>query len=270
MPYFEHDGCKLYYETCGQGAPLVLLHGLAADNASWLSVRGMLEKEFTLIMPDNRFSGRSSCAANHAADIKTLAQDTRALLERLGVKKAAIAGHSMGGFVAQEFALAFPEMTDALILECTAAVSSKRNNALFSAWTVLLRKEGYTENFWRLMFPWLLSTTLYQDRPDFAEFAVTASLNYPWLPSPDNFARMTDLLSAYTSAARLSDIKTRCLVISGGRDILMTAEEGRVLADAIAGARFAFAKDAGHVVHLELPDVFAQAVTVFLAEKTAP
>jgi len=267
MPYFENDGCKFYFEMGGTGEPLLLLHGLAADNASWLSVRALLEKSFTLIMPDNRFSGRSKAPANCKADMRTLAVDAKALLDHLGVKKAAVVGHSMGGMVAQEFALAFPDFTDALILESTSAAPIKRNEALFDALGAALKKDGYTENFWRLMFPWLLSTTLYHERPDFAELAIRAAAGYPYLPTPENFVRMAGMIAAHNCTDRLKEIKSRTLVLAGGKDLLIPAEEGRALADGIPGARFAFAKDAGHVVHLELPDVFTQAVTVFLTGK---
>lgn len=269
MSYFEHEGCKLHYETEGNGQPLVLLHGLAADCADWLPVRALLAKYFLVVMPDNRLSGRSACPPGSvsAAD---LAGDVRALLDHLGLKKSSVVGHSMGGYVAQEFALRFPERLDKLVLEGTGAACSARNAALLREMAVLAGKNGYSRSFWRLLLPWMISPKMYSN-PSTIDLMVKVISEYPYMLPPEKFAASVEIIAAHDASSRLSGVKAETLVISGGHDILMPAEEGRALADAIPGARFAYAKEAGHSVHFELPDVFAQAVTVFLrGELPAP
>ena len=265
MPYFERSDCKIYYEICGSGSPLVLLHGLGADNASWLTVRDLLAKKHTLIMPDNCLSGRSSCMNIAAVNIHTLAQDVKALLEYLGIKKAVICGHSMGGMVAMEFVLNFPEMTEKLILECTTAVSSKRNNELFSAWSDYINKEGYTEIMWRLMFAWMRSPSFYQNNPGNTESTIQFILKYPYMPKPANFERMTQLLSEYNCTDRLKNISVPCLVISGDEDILIAPDENRAIAAAIKNSRFVLLKNTGHNAHFESPDIFTSEILAFVS-----
>jgi pimeloyl-ACP methyl ester carboxylesterase len=215
-------------------------------------------------LPDNRLSGRSSCR-RLPKDTADLAADVKALLDHLGVAKAAIAGHSMGGYAAQEFALAFPKMTSALVLESTAAASSGRNNALFAALADTLKREGYTESFWRAMFCWLLSPALYDQKPDDVEMCIKAARGYPHLPTAENFGRMTGLITKHDARDRLRRIQAPCLVLCGGRDPLVSVEESRALADGIPDARFVCVKDAGHTVHLEQPEAFARAVDSFLS-----
>jgi len=269
MAYFEHEGCRLHYETEGTGHSLVLLHGLAADCADWLPVCSLLAKYFLVVMPDNRLSGRSVCPQGpvSAAD---LAGDVRALLDHLGLAKASVAGHSLGGYVAQEFALRFPERLEKLVLEGTGAVCSARNAALFREMAELARRDGYSPSFWRLLLPWMISPGMYS-KPATIDLMVKVISEYPHMLPPEKFAASVEIIAAHDAASRLPQVKAETLVIAGGHDILMTAEEGRALADAIPGARFAYAKEAGHSVHFELPDVFAQAVTVFLrGELPAP
>jgi len=264
MPTFEHDGCTNYYETDGAGRPLLLLHGLAADNASWFTVRRRLAEKFLLIMPDNRFSGRSKAAAS-AASARTLADDAAALLEHLGIKSAVVCGHSMGGYVAQDFALAHADKTDALILEDTAAKSSARNNALFAALALLLAQCGYSEAFWQMFFPWLLAFDMYEKNPAGVDVSVRAAQGYPYLPTPENFARQAELIAAFDSSMRLAAVKAPCLVLSGAQDVLITPPETIRLAEKIPGARFESIAGVGHVPHGEAPDLFAAAVENFIA-----
>ncbi|NLO91123.1 MAG: alpha,alpha-trehalase TreF [Elusimicrobia bacterium] len=268
MGFVEHDGCKLYYQTCGSGSPLVLLHGLGADGASWLPVLEPLSKRFTLIVPDNRFSGRSECPGTpKELSIKGMAADVKAVLDALGVKKAHIAGHSMGGYVAQEFALAYPGMVDALVLEDTAASTSPRNKALFSLWARRLLRDGYSAEFWEELFPWLLSSRMYQERPQFPPMAMKAAMEYPYLSSPANFARLVGIMEKHDTASRLKDIKARTMVLSGELDILITPPESGAMCDGIKGAGWLFAPGAGHTVHLEMPEFFAGAVSDFLSRE---
>lgn len=263
MPFLEKDRKKLYYEVCGTGSPVVLLHGLCADSASWLTVKRSLSKHHQLIIPDNSLSGKSSYK-KPPLSIAELAEDVKALLDSLGIKRAVIVGHSMGGYVAQEFAIMHPEATAGLLLESTAQFSSRRNNALFSAFAALLEKLGHCDMFWRALAPWLLSSTIYEQKPEYSEVVVKAIRDYPLLPSVENFRRQIALIASYDSRGRLGRVSAPCLVMSGARDILVLPEESRALASAITGSRFLQLPDLGHTIHFESPEEFAEAALMFL------
>ncbi|MEO8357376.1 MAG: alpha/beta hydrolase [Chloroflexota bacterium] len=99
---------RLAYERHGKGTPLVLLHGFPLDRHVWDDVVPLLEDSFDLIIPDLRGFGGSSTVDSFYA-MEDFALDIAGLLDHLGLDKAAIAGHSMGGYAALAFARLFPE-----------------------------------------------------------------------------------------------------------------------------------------------------------------
>ena len=98
------------YERRGKGRPLVLIHGYPLDHTIWEPIVPLLENDFDLILPDLRGFGESE-ASRTAYRLTDIAADIAALLDSLGIEKAAIVGHSMGGYVALAFAHAYPRRT---------------------------------------------------------------------------------------------------------------------------------------------------------------
>ena len=111
---------KLSYEVFGNGHPLVCLHAYALDHTEWLDVAGFLKSDFTLILPDIRGHGRSPSPTG-LYSMQELAGDIIALLNHLKIEKAALAGHSMGGYVALSFAKNFPNRISGLALVASHA-----------------------------------------------------------------------------------------------------------------------------------------------------
>ena len=98
------------YERRGKGRPLVLIHGYPLDHTIWEPIVPLLENDFDLILPDLRGFGASGVPRT-AYLLTDIAADIAALLDSLGIEKAAIVGHSMGGYVALAFAHAYPRRT---------------------------------------------------------------------------------------------------------------------------------------------------------------
>jgi pimeloyl-ACP methyl ester carboxylesterase len=108
MQTIEVNSIQLAYERRGKGTPLVLVHGYPLDHHLWDEVAPLLEDTFDLILPDLRgFGGSTAVDAFYA--MEDFAEDIAGLLDRLGIEKTAIAGHSMGGYVALAFARLFPK-----------------------------------------------------------------------------------------------------------------------------------------------------------------
>jgi len=118
MHTIEVNGIELAYERRGMGMPLVLLHGYPLDHQSWNLVSPLLEDTFDLILPDLRGFGQSTTVDSQFT-VEDFASDIAGLLDQLGIEKAAIAGHSMGGYVALAFTKRFPERVIALGLVST-------------------------------------------------------------------------------------------------------------------------------------------------------
>jgi pimeloyl-ACP methyl ester carboxylesterase len=126
----ELDPVDLYYEEYGQGTAMVLLHGFPFDHTIWEPLIPLLKQEARLILPDLRGFGRSPVPEG-TYSMRLLAEDVAQLLDRLGIEKAMLVGHSMGGYVSLAFAQAYPGRLLGLGLVAThsAADSPERRQA---------------------------------------------------------------------------------------------------------------------------------------------
>jgi len=113
MQKVDVNGIQLAYDRRGKGTPLVLIHGYPLDHHLWDEVVPLLEDTFDLILPDLRGFGGSSTAEDFYA-MEDFASDIAGLLDHLGIRKAAVSGHSMGGYVALAFARLYPERLSGL------------------------------------------------------------------------------------------------------------------------------------------------------------
>lgn len=98
---------ELYYEQTGDGLPVILLHGFPLDHTIWYEVAGLLECKARFILPDLRGHGRSP-APEGIYTMRTMVEDVIALMDRLNLPAAVLVGHSLGGYVALDFARAYP------------------------------------------------------------------------------------------------------------------------------------------------------------------
>src|SRR5262249_55380769 len=119
MPKIRVDDIDIHYEVRGKGAPLLLIMG-SQGNLDWWpeELKQGLEKHFRLIMFDNRGAGRTG-EVDGQYRIPQMADDAAGLLEALEIPRAHVFGVSMGGMIAQEFALRHPKRVDHLVLGCT-------------------------------------------------------------------------------------------------------------------------------------------------------
>src|SRR5271169_6868705 len=120
MPFADNQGTKIYWDERGTGAPILLIMGLGYPSAMWHRSRPALSASYRTIALDNRGSGQSDVPPGPYS-IPLMASDAAAVLDAAGVTKAHVFGVSMGGMIAQEFALQYPERVRSLILGCTSA-----------------------------------------------------------------------------------------------------------------------------------------------------
>jgi len=118
MPRLAVGTIQLHYDLQGNGEPLLLIMGFGLSSASWRpEFLAGLAPTFRVITFDNRGTGRSDQPDNPVS-IALLADDAAALLDTLGIARAHVLGVSMGGSVAQEFALNHPQRLAGLVLGC--------------------------------------------------------------------------------------------------------------------------------------------------------
>jgi 3-oxoadipate enol-lactonase len=139
MPFTENGGVKIYWEEEGKGAPVLLIMGLGWPSYMWYRTKPLLTKHYRTITFDNRGAGRSDVPAG-PYPIATMASDAAAVLDAAGIESAHIYGVSMGGMIAQEFALQYPKRVKSLILGCTQAGGPEAKHAVPEVLEVITRQ----------------------------------------------------------------------------------------------------------------------------------
>src|SRR6185503_21063399 len=112
------DGARLHWESHGSGDPVLLIMGLGSNAYGWHRTIPWLAERYETITFDNRGTGRSDVPDGPYA-IAQLAADAAAVLDAAGHASAHVVGASLGGMIAQRFALSFPERVRSLVLVCT-------------------------------------------------------------------------------------------------------------------------------------------------------
>ena len=138
MPTFVHDGLTLWYEERGAGTPVIFIAGTMSDHSTWDLVVPQLTG-LRSITPDNRDVGNSS-VARYDYSVRDMAGDVLALMGHLGLERASIVGHSLGGKVAQQVAILAPARVDKLVLVCSSAQHDVQSRSLMELW-ISLREE---------------------------------------------------------------------------------------------------------------------------------
>ena len=113
--YAEVNGLNLYYETMGTGRPLILLHGGLGSGEMFGSVRSTLAESHQLIIPDLQGHGRTA-DIDRPIDIRLMADDIAALIDHLGLEKPDVVGFSLGGGVALQTAVKYPDKVGRLVV----------------------------------------------------------------------------------------------------------------------------------------------------------
>ena len=262
MSFAKINDIECYYETHGDGEPLLLIGGLASDSQTWSLMFNHLKKCFKVIIFDNRGVGRTK-DSGRPFDISVMAKDAAMLLEHLGAKNADILGHSMGGYIAQEIAITCPGRVNKLILSSTASSTSKRNKVLFLDLVKMYESAASYETFLREFMVWLFTPDYLSDKEKTNEF-IKYLLAYPYRQTPTDFKRQVAAYIGYSSLDRLDKIKAETLVISGEKDILVTREETDLLASKVQDAETRYMANTAHSIPAESPKEFADEICAFL------
>lgn len=261
MPVLKHEAIELYYELHGSGPPLMLLAGLASDSQSWLTILPDLKKIFTLILLDNRGVGRST--QDCEISISLMADDAMALLNHLGIEKVSLLGHSMGGMVAQEFAVRYSGMLEKLVLASSTVRNLARNNRLFDDWATARETEVDQAAWFRTVFAWIF-TDMFFENDQRVDDVIRYLLSYPWPQTAQGFRKQAQAIAAFEGTFLLRQITAPTLVVAAELDILMPLKASIALAGEIPGAQLTVIEQAAHSVHTEQPEAFVRQISTFL------
>jgi 3-oxoadipate enol-lactonase len=256
----EVNGAKLYYETHGQGKPLVLIQGAGGNITMWESQIEPLSKHFQLILFDNRGMGRSQVTPGDYT-IPMLAEDTAALMEKLGIEKAHILGWSMGGMIAQELAIARPDLVDKLIISASAAKFPESSVFLWQGFLDLLHHQQY-----EALSRWQMSLCFSHKFFENAQ-TVTATLdawmNPPYALTVEGFTSQTAALFGYDRRGQLQNLKKPVLLLGAEEDEFFPVSVVKETATDILEAKVEILPGS-HLYYIEHPEEFSQAAIAFL------
>jgi len=243
---------NIYYETHGKGEPLVLIYGYAGHSGLWFRQISALSKKYQVIAFDNRGVGRSE-KPDAPYTMAMMAGDVAGLLDVIGVDTAHIFGISMGGMIAQHFALSHPQRVISLILGCTTCggVHSilAKPEALAAFFDFERMKKMTLEEVVRQLIPFLFSQEFIEKNPDIVEERVAKSLEYP--TPMHGVTRQAGAIMGQNTYELLPEIKLPTLVIAGDNDRLIPVENSRLLASRIPKAELVIIKGAGHEFFIE-------------------
>ena len=257
------DGVNLYYELYGQGDPLVLIAGTGISLAPWrIAQVPEFSKHYQVLIYDHRGLGRSDKPDVHYST-RLFAKDCAGLMDALGIKKAHVMGHSMGGRVAQWLALDYPEKIRSLVL--SGSGSGKYSELLedyprgvpLDAALEMIEKgyEKYQHDHWGPGF--MFSEQFMKEHPDVVQ--KYQELIVDEVPPLQCYLRHVVARQCHETTDIVDRIKAPTLVIVGSKD---THEGGtgshvdsaRALADKIAGSEFVLVESGRHGYLREMPE----------------
>jgi len=261
MPYALVDDVKIYWESHGQGKPLLLISGVSGGTWSWEESITAWSPLFQVIVFDNMGAGRSSMP-DRTYGIGEMAKHAAAVLDAAEAEQAYVVGLSMGGMIAQELALRYPALVSGLVLGCTHCGGSER---LPPAPEVIRRfadNKGLSpEEIVDKNLRFLLTFEFLQSGSESLQRYRERQLRAPWQP---DYAlhRQLEAIRDFDTCDRLAAIKAPTLILVADQDLLVPPENGRILANRIPGAKLEeFA--GGHLIYLESADAFHQSVLSF-------
>ncbi|MBI3636804.1 MAG: alpha/beta fold hydrolase [Candidatus Rokubacteria bacterium] len=252
----------LYYEESGAGDPLVLIMGLSGDHLAWGFQVPAFAERYRVIAFDNRGVGQSG-QPDIEYTIPRMAEDTRVLMDALGIERAHVLGVSMGGMIAQELTLRHPTRVRTLQIHCSMARPDGHMRALLEAWRTI-RAALPPEPAMRTVATYLFAPTTYDERPEFVELVIQSGLANPYPQSLTGFLRQCGAVATHDTLDRLGAIRCPALVSVGEEDILVPARFSRHVAEKIPHAEFETIANAGHVYFWEKPDEFNRMCLDFL------
>jgi pimeloyl-ACP methyl ester carboxylesterase len=270
VPALRIEGRRIGYDDSGgSGTPLVLLHGFPLDRTVWDEQLPAL-RGTRAIRIDLRGCGESE-PSDGPALMEMLAADVAGVLDALQVERAALVGHSIGGYVALAFFRMFAERVAGLALVAShvaedaganpnAAPAQRELAAAREGLAQRLEAEGTMEAAIESYLPRYFAPGVYRERTDLVERARALMARQ----DPGGCAQLVrGMQQRLDSHDLLEDIDVPALVIAGGADSYLDANALRATAAVIRGAEFVLIDEAGHLPQWEAPERTADALAAF-------
>jgi pimeloyl-ACP methyl ester carboxylesterase len=257
---------KIAWERQGAGEPLLLVHGLGYARWGWEPVLPGLADEFDVLLFDNRGIGESD-APPGPYTVAEMAADAVQVLDEAGVERAHVVGTSLGGMVAQELALTYPERVDHLVLACTTPGGPKAYP--MPQVTVSLIAEAVTLEpavALRRFVENALAPATVAERPELVERILTHRV--ATAQDPTAWAAQAAAGVTFDAYERLEGLRAPTLVQHGSLDVVVDPRNADLLTRLASHAQLEEFPGTGHLFFWEQPERFVASVTSFLEDRT--
>jgi pimeloyl-ACP methyl ester carboxylesterase len=242
---------RIKWESQGEGAPVLLMHGLGYTREGWGPLRELLARRYRVISFDNRGIGESQIPPGPYT-VEELAADAVAVLDEAGVERAHVLGASLGGFAAQVVAADYPERVDRLVLACTSPGGA--GAFPLPGGTLRLMAEAPSLPPEVALRRFVENALAPGAREELVDEIFAYRQAHP--PDPAGWAAQAAAGAAWDANGRDERIAAPTLVVTGTADQVVDPRNSALLADRIPRARLETVEGAGHCLFWERPEDF--------------
>lgn len=269
MPFLNAHGLTQYYELLGDGPPIVFIHGALVDHRCWEPQCAALRRSHQVLCYDLRGHGRTGRSGRPNYSVELFADDLNALLGALGIERPLLCGLSLGGMIAQTYALKYP-LAGLVLADTLAAAGLSRRDELLR----------------RLLYPrWLMALTVRRlDTDHFARLAIgltrlthgsawlgTRRATREYITSCIEQMQNREVIKTIEAIYRfrlqpLERIECPTLALVGEHEAGIINRHTEEIARRIGNVRLAQIPQAGHISNLDNPSAFNERVLEFLEQ----
>jgi pimeloyl-ACP methyl ester carboxylesterase len=272
--FADANGIKICYSDHGDGFPIILIHGIGAKKETWIAQIDDLSKKYRVIAIDVRGTGKTD-RPDVLYTMEMIADDIKGLMDHLKIERAHIAGRSMGGMIAQNFALKYPLQVEKLILITTSSgFPDEEGVELLIKGRIEEIKELKTnpeQSFWRkarLLFHLKFRKEMESNptRKFFGIWSAEDLIKEDTIdpPTPQDLINQGHAIKKHNTSERLIEIKNKTLLLTASHDRLTPKSGMEEMRKKIPNSILKVIDKAGHYNHLSNGPEFNQIILDFL------
>ena len=268
MPRIVVGDVEIYWESQGQGEPVLIITGVGGGTWSYEDAINAWSPHHRVIVFDNIGAGLSDMP-DRPYRIEEMADHAAAILDTAGETGAHVMGFSMGGMIAQELALGHPDRVQSLVLGCTHCGGEKRVPPPAEVIAKFANNEGLSpEEIVDKNLALLVTPEFVWRGGDGLKRYKKRQLEAPLQPDYA-LQRQLEAIRSFDVCERVNNIRMPTLILTGEDDTLVPPENGHLLASLIKGAVLHSFPRTGHLIYLECAQEFHDTVLAFFHEHSA-
>ena len=264
MPFLQNHGANIYWDERGAGDPVLMIMGLSYPSYMWHRTRPVVSTAFRTIAFDNRGVGQSDVPPG-PYPIPLMAADAAAVLDAAGVESAHVVAFSMGGMIAQEFALHYPNRVRSLVLGATMTGGREAVQPELAVIQILMAKDLTPTQATDAIIP-----VIYDKHTPRKRIDEDMEIRLKWYPTPQGYlAQLQGIMMWGGTWSRISRIAAPTLLIHGETDRLIPPVNANMLAERIPGATLVTLPHASHIFTTDQTEPALHALMQFLRAQAA-